>query len=120
MDLGLKGKVAAVAAASKGLGKACALDLAREGCAVAICAREEEPLRAAAQEIAGATGARVVPVVADMTRAEDITRFIDTARSELGDPLVLVTNAGGPPSGHLAPVHHAARRRALNPTPPRT
>lgn len=114
MDLGLKGKVAAVAAASKGLGKACALELAREGCAVAICAREEAALQAAAHEIAGATGARVVPVVADMTRAEDITRFINSARIELGDPLILVTNAGGPPAGYFDQFDDAAWERAVN------
>lgn len=114
MDLGLKGKVAAIAAASKGLGRACALELAREGCAVAICARQEEPLREAAQAIVGATGARVVPVVADMTRAEDITRFIDTARAELGDPLILVTNAGGPPSGFFDQFGDADWERAFN------
>lgn len=101
MDFGLTGKVAVVAAASKGLGKACAFELAREGCAVTICARDEGPLRATAQEIAAATGARVVPVVADMRCAADITRCVDTARAELGEPLVVVTNAGGPPSGYF-------------------
>ena len=114
MNLGLQGKVAAVAAASKGLGKASALELAREGCAVAICAREESALHATAQEIAEATGARIVPVVADMTRAEDITRFIDTARTELGDPLILVTNAGGPPGGFFDQFDDAAWERAVN------
>jgi 3-oxoacyl-[acyl-carrier protein] reductase len=114
MDLGLKGKVAAVAAASEGLGKASALELAREGCAVAICARDEGPLQATAQEIRDATGARVVAVVADMTKAEDITRFIDTARAELGDPLVLVTNAGGPPAGTFDQFDDAAWERAFN------
>lgn len=113
MDLGIKGKVAAVAAASKGLGKACALELAREGCAVAICARDATTLQATAQEIARATGARVVPVVADMTRAEDIARFIDTARSELGDPLILVTNAGGPPGGLFEQFDDAAWEQAF-------
>ncbi len=114
MDFGLKGKVAVVAAASKGLGKACALELAREGCAVAICAREEATLHAAAQEISAATGARVVPLVADMTSAEDITRFIATAKDTLGDPLILVTNAGGPPGGYFEQFDDAAWERAFN------
>jgi len=114
MDFGLKGKVAAIAAASKGLGKACALELAREGCAVAICAREEATLHAAAQEISAATGARVVPLVADMTSAEDITRFIATTKGTLGDPLILVTNAGGPPGGYFEQFDDAAWERAFN------
>src|SRR5262245_6348679 len=114
MDLGIKGKVAAVAAASKGLGKASALELAREGCAVAICARDEAALSATAQEIRDATGARVVSVVADMTKAVDITRFIETTKRELGDPLILVTNAGGPPGGYFEQFDDAAWERAFN------
>ncbi len=114
MDLGIKGKVAAVAAASKGLGKASALELAREGCAVAICARDEAALSATAQEIRDATGVRVVSVVADMTKAEDITRFIETTKRELGDPLILVTNAGGPPGGYFDQFDDAAWERAFN------
>jgi 3-oxoacyl-[acyl-carrier protein] reductase len=114
MDLGLAGKVAAVAAASKGLGKASALELAREGCAVAICARDEAALHATAAQIRAETGARVTPVVADMTRAEDVTRFIETARNELGDPLILVTNAGGPPGGNFDQFDDVAWERAFN------
>lgn len=114
MDLGLRGKVAVVAAASKGLGKASALELAREGCAVAICARDDAALQATAREIVEATGARVVPVVADMTQAADITHFIDTARAELGDPLILVNNAGGPPGGYFDQFDDAAWERAFN------
>jgi 3-oxoacyl-[acyl-carrier protein] reductase len=114
MDLGITGKVATVAAASKGLGKASALELARAGCAVAICAREEAALTATAQEIRDATGARVVPVVADMTKAEDIANFIETAKRELGDPLILVTNAGGPPAGYFDQFDDAAWERAFN------
>jgi 3-oxoacyl-[acyl-carrier protein] reductase len=114
MDLGLQGKVAAIAAASKGLGKACAFELAREGCAIAICARDASALQATAREIADTTGARVVPVVADMTLAADITRFIDTARAELGDPLILVNNAGGPPAGYFDQFDDAAWERAFN------
>lgn len=108
MDLGLTGKVALVPAASKGLGRACALELAREGCAVAICARSEGPLGAAAQEIADVTGARVLPVVADVARAEDVARFVATARAKLGDPLILVTNAGGPPAAQFDQLDDAA------------
>ena len=99
MDLGLRGKVACVAAASSGLGKASALELAREGARVAICARHEDRLQQAAREIREATGAEVLPVVADVTRAEDIRRFVQTAARTWGQVDVLVTNAGGPPAG---------------------
>ncbi|HWH08164.1 MAG TPA: SDR family NAD(P)-dependent oxidoreductase, partial [Candidatus Thermoplasmatota archaeon] len=67
MDLGLRGKAAAVMAASDGLGRAAAMALAREGADVAICARREDRLRATAREIADATGVRVAPIVADVS-----------------------------------------------------
>ena len=64
---GLEGKAALVTGGSKGIGKAIAYALAREGCSVAICARGEVDLQAAAAEIGDATGARVIPIRADMT-----------------------------------------------------
>ena len=99
MDLGLKGKVAAVAAASSGLGKASALELAREGAHVAICARNEERLFQAAEDIRAATGNDVFPVVADVTAPDDARRFIQTTVERFGGLDILVTNAGGPPAG---------------------
>lgn len=99
MDLGLKGKTAAVMAASEGLGRAAALALAREGADVAICARREAPLRATAKAIADETGARVVPIVADLSRSADVERFINAAASDLRGLDILVVNAGGPPAG---------------------
>lgn len=101
MDLGLKGKVALVTAASKGLGKAAALELAREGVSVAICARTEGPLRAAAAEIEKATGSEVLAVVADVSKPEDIERLVQTTADHLGRFDILVTNAGGPPAGYF-------------------
>lgn len=114
MDLGITGKVAAVAAASKGLGRACALELAREGCALAICARDMGALNDTAQEIRETTGAAVLAVHADMSRAADITHFIETASRELGDPQILVCNAGGPPGGHFDQFDDAAWAQAIN------
>jgi 3-oxoacyl-[acyl-carrier protein] reductase len=70
VDLGLTGKVALVAASSKGLGKASALALAREGARVTICARTEADLEAAAEEIRRETGAEVLAVQADLTNGE--------------------------------------------------
>lgn len=99
MDLGLRGKSAAVMAASDGLGRACAMALAREGANVAICARREDVLRATAKEIADATGARVVPIVADMSRASDVERFVNAAAADLRGLDILVVNAGGPTPG---------------------
>lgn len=99
MDLGLRGKAAAVMAGSDGLGKASALALAREGADVALCARREAPLRAAAKEIADATGVRVVPIVADVSDPLDVERFVNAAAADLRGLDVLVVNAGGPPAG---------------------
>ncbi len=99
MDLGLRGKVAVVAAASSGLGKASALELAREGARVAICARDGDRLSKAAEDIRATTGADVLAVVADVTRSADAGRFIEVAVAEFGGLDILVTNAGGPPAG---------------------
>ena len=99
MDLGIQGKVALVAAGSKGLGKACARELAREGCMVALCARNEEQLMATARQIREESGPQVLPIVADVTQPDDITRFVETTRDTFGDPTILVNNAGGPPAG---------------------
>lgn len=99
MDLGLRGKSAAVMAASDGLGRACATALAREGADVAICARREDVLRATAKEIADASGSRVVPIVADVSRASDVERFVNAAAADLRGLDILVVNAGGPPPG---------------------
>jgi 3-oxoacyl-[acyl-carrier protein] reductase len=99
MELGLKGKRALVTAASKGIGKACALELAREGADVLICARGEEALAAARDEIAAETGATVVAATCDLSFGTEIEELMERTRSKLGGLDVLVTNAGGPPSG---------------------
>src|SRR2546426_11251216 len=84
MDLGLRHKVVFITGGSKGIGRACALEFAREGARVAICARREDELRRAAEAIRQATGADVFPVVGDMTRWEDVPRCVDTAAAHLG------------------------------------
>jgi 3-oxoacyl-[acyl-carrier protein] reductase len=99
MELGITGKVALVAAASEGLGKATARRLAKEGARVAICARNQETLAQTAAEIGNETGSPVLPVVCDLTRAADIERFVDVTAEQLGPPEILVTNCGGPPAG---------------------
>jgi 3-oxoacyl-[acyl-carrier protein] reductase len=101
MDLGLKGKVAFVAAASKGMGRASALGLAAEGARVAICSRGAAAIEEAAADIRQRTRAEVVPIVADLGRAEDVARALSRARSALGDIDILVSNVGGPPPGNF-------------------
>ena len=95
MDLGLRGKRCAVAAASAGLGLAVAQALAAEGAQVAICARTEDTLKGAAKTFGG------IPLVADMSEPEEARRFVERAIAELGGVDILVTNAGGPPVGNF-------------------
>jgi 3-oxoacyl-[acyl-carrier protein] reductase len=113
MDLGLKGKVALVAAASRGLGKAVAWEFAREGAHVAICARGEEVLSATALEIAADTGGEVFPVVADVTKPEDIQRLVSAVEERFGQIDILVNNAGGPPTGTFMGFDDEAWETAL-------
>jgi 3-oxoacyl-[acyl-carrier protein] reductase len=101
MDLGLKGKVALVTAASKGMGKACALGFAAEGARVMMCARTEADLQAAAAEARAKPGADVQALVADVTRQSDVARLVARARDVFGGIDVLVANCGGPPRGGL-------------------
>lgn len=99
MDLGLRGKVALVTAASKGMGKACALGLAAEGARVAMCARREADLRAAADEVRRQTGAEVLAVPTDVTRAAEVEALVARTIATFGGVDILVANAGGPPRG---------------------
>jgi NAD(P)-dependent dehydrogenase (short-subunit alcohol dehydrogenase family) len=99
MDLGLSGKIALVTAASRGLGRGCAEQLAAEKCRVAICSRDEATAKQAAEEISTQNGTEVVGFGADVSRVEDINRLLEAVKQSLGDPEILVTNAGGPPPG---------------------
>lgn len=99
MDLGLRGKVALVAAASRGLGRAVAFELAREGANVVLCARGQQALDATRDDIVAQTGADVHAVAADLTDAEQITRVARIAQERFGRVDILVTNNGGPPAG---------------------
>ena len=100
MDLGLKGRVALVAAASKGLGRAIAQELAAEGARVVMSARGEGTLRAARDEIARDTGGELLAIPADVSRVDDLVRLAREAEKWGGGRVdILVNNAGGPPSG---------------------
>ena len=99
MDLGLRGKIALVAAASRGLGRAIAEELAAEGASLVMCARGKETLDEAVESVRAATGVQVLGVAADVSRPEDVTRVVRSAIGLFGRVDILVTNAGGPPSG---------------------
>ncbi len=101
MDLGLQGKVALVSGASQGMGRAIALGLSREGARVGICARGEPQLEATAHAIRRETGRDVLAVVADMSRGEDVRKFVARGVEEFGRLDVVITNAGGPPPGEF-------------------
>jgi 3-oxoacyl-[acyl-carrier protein] reductase len=99
VDLGIRGKVALVAASSKGLGRAIAEELAAEGASLVMCARGEEALHETAESIRKTTGASVVEIAADVSEAAGIDRVANTALDKFGKVDILVTNSGGPPSG---------------------
>lgn len=102
MDFKIKGKIALVTASTRGLGRGCADHLAAEHCRVAICSRNQAKAREAAHQISQTTGSEVIGYGADMSSPEDISRLIKSVQSDLGDPDILVTNAGGPPPGTFA------------------
>jgi 3-oxoacyl-[acyl-carrier protein] reductase len=101
MDLGLKDRVAIIAASSRGLGKACARELAREGATVVICARDADELAAAADEIHAETGGVVLWMAIDLTDAAQIRHLAEETLRRYGRIDVLVTNNGGPPTGYF-------------------
>jgi 3-oxoacyl-[acyl-carrier protein] reductase len=98
MDLGLKGKVALIAGGSTGLGKAVAMELAREGAKISICARDRTKLEAAAAHIKRETDGEVFTFSADLTDTADARAFVRSAIDHYGTADILVNNAGGPPS----------------------
>jgi 3-oxoacyl-[acyl-carrier protein] reductase len=114
MDLGINGKIALVTAASRGLGLGCAKQLAAEQCRVAICSRDGIAAKKAATDIAGQTKAEVVGFGADVSSAEDISRLLREVKNSLGNPEILVTNAGGPPPGTFASTALEEYEKALN------
>ena len=119
MDTGLEGKAALVGGASRGIGRAIALALAREGASVALCARNLESLDKARDEIHHETGAKVISLVCDMSRQEDIAAAVAAAAEAFGRLDVVVNNAGGPPTGTFEALdesywHHAIEQNLLS------
>ncbi|HYF96126.1 MAG TPA: SDR family oxidoreductase [Symbiobacteriaceae bacterium] len=114
MQSGLAGKVALVTAASKGLGFASAMGLAKEGCDLAICSRDEAAIEAAAEQIRQATGRKVLALQADVSRPDDVDRFLNAALETYGGVDVLVSNTGGPPTGQFMDLDDAAWQKAFD------
>lgn len=114
MDLGLRGKVAVVAAASKGLGKAVALGLAAEGTNVAICSRDREAIERAGEEIRAKSGAEVLAAPVDLTDAAAIQGFVQRTAEKFGRIDILFANSGGPPPGSFDATDDAAWERGFS------
>lgn len=112
MDLGLRGKSALVAAASRGLGRAIAEELAAEGADLTVCARGADALAEAADALRAA-GARVTAVAADLTEPAEVERVVRAAMEAYGRVDVLVTNTGGPPAGPFESHSAEAWRQAI-------
>jgi NAD(P)-dependent dehydrogenase (short-subunit alcohol dehydrogenase family) len=107
-ELGLKDKIAMITGASDGLGRATAERLAAEGCKVAICARREEHLQNVAAAIRQKTGGDILAVAADVSRAEDIDKFIDATLAKFGGIDILINNAGTSAAASFEAVDDAA------------
>src|SRR3954453_12837359 len=99
MDLGLQGKTALVTGGSRGIGKAIARELAREGVDVAIAARARDVLESTAQELAEATGQRIVPVVVDTGDDASVRNMVSEAASRLGGRIDILVNCAAQPGG---------------------
>ncbi len=112
MDLGLQGRVALVAGASRGLGKAIARQLAAEGARVAMCARDSAVLEAAAGEITAA-GGQALPLPGDVTRAADVQRVVAETNRRWGPVEILIANAAGPRPGRFMETDDAGWQDAV-------
>lgn len=112
MDLGLKDKIAVVSGASKGLGLAVARSLGKEGAKLAICARDSQGLKQAAEELR-AEGIEVWEYKADVSIAGEADAFVRTAIDKFGGLDILVTNAGGPPSLTFDTIDNAAWQKGF-------
>lgn len=117
MELGIRGRVALVTGASRGLGRAVAAELAREGASLVLCARGADALDGTAGAIRDETGVSVVAVPADVSEAAGVERVVAAAMTAHGRVDILVTNAGGPPAGpfesHTLDSWRAATRLTL-------
>ena len=114
MNLGLTDKPVIVCASSAGLGKATALEFAREGARVMLCSRRQAELQRAADEIKAATGNEPAFTVVDVTQPADITRLVEATVAAFGGIFTLVNNSGGPPAGTFDQFDDAAWQAAFD------
>jgi 3-oxoacyl-[acyl-carrier protein] reductase len=114
LDLGLQGRVAIVAAASKGLGRAVADELARESASVAVCARTEADLQQAAAHIQKATGQDVFQQAVDVTNPAAASHIVAVVEDRFGRLDICITNTGGPPSKLFVGTNHEDWRTAVD------
>jgi len=113
MDLGLKDRVALIAASSQGIGRATAEAFAAEGCRVAMCARSLQTLQAAAEKIRKQYNTEVLAQAVDVSNAADVSRFVADVAEKFGGVDICVTNAGGPPAKGFLAATLAEWQRAL-------
>ncbi len=113
MDLGIRGRVAIVAAASRGLGKAVAEALAAEGAHLALCARTLGPLEGTAQELSRNYNVEVFHSALDVTQYEPVRDFVHAAAERFGRIDICVTNAGGPPAKNFLSISVEEWQRAV-------
>ena len=114
MDLQIKNKTAIVCASSQGLGKAAAMELASEGVNLVISSRTEEDLLNVKKEIEIATSSKILSIVADLNKPEDIDNLYNKATSELGSIDILINNAGGPPPSNFESLNDKDWLNAFN------
>src|SRR2546423_4902942 len=114
MDLGLNGRGVIVAASSEGRGRAAAEAFAREGAQVAMCARTEQTLRAAAEQIRSETRAEIYAEALDVTDSRAVQQFVEQAAKQFGRLDVCVTNAGGPPAKNFLTISTDEWRKAID------
>jgi len=114
MEFGLRNKVAFIGGGSKGLGEGCAIQLAREGANIAICARDVESLKKSACMIRKKTKAKVLSIAGDLSRTADVQKAVKEALREFGRIDILVANSGGPPPGSFFDVTEKDWRGAFD------
>jgi 3-oxoacyl-[acyl-carrier protein] reductase len=114
MDLGIRGRVALVTGSSRGIGRAIAEVLSREGARVAICSRNGKGIETAAREIGDMSDGKVLPLRGDLGRSGDIDRMVESTLQSLGPIDILVNNTGGPPPGRFSEIDQEEWDTAVN------